>query len=307
MNIGSEIEIQEWKPELPVLLTNPEKEVAICNENFVEANNDTTEIQHIQTQNGENCQQKCHICDQFFQNLESHFASSHMKEENSDENTINDNPSSKDFESENFVFELLNISKIKAEIKEEHKIKEEIHEDNIPLESDANGKILNEENQIYENDQNNPKDSQQSLNSNGPIINPVNSISNNIQIVEKSTVKKNESSNCGKSFSLAGNLKQHVKAVHEGLKDHVCNHCGKSFSRAEHLKRHVKAVHEGVKDHVCNHCETSFSRADKLKRHVKAVHEGVKHACNHCEMSFSRADSLKTHVKAIHEGVKDHV
>ena len=40
------------------------------------------EIQLIQTKNSEMFQQKCHICDRFFENLESHFISSHIKEEN---------------------------------------------------------------------------------------------------------------------------------------------------------------------------------------------------------------------------------
>ena len=70
--------------------------------------------------------------------------------------------------------------------------------------------------------------------------------------------------------------KKHVKEVHEGVKDHECNHCGKSFSQAGSLKLHVKAVHEGVhegvKDHVCNHCDKSFARKDRLNSHVKAVH-----------------------------------
>ena len=94
MNIGSEKEIEI-----------DEKEVTNFNENFIELKKDPPEIQLLQTENGVNCEQKCHICDQFFQNLESHFASSHIKEENNDENTINDNPGSKDFESENFAFE----------------------------------------------------------------------------------------------------------------------------------------------------------------------------------------------------------
>ena len=35
------------------------------------------------------------------------------------------------------------------------------------------------------------------------------------------------------------------------------------------LKIHVKAIHEGVKDHVCKHCDKNFSLAASLKLHVK--------------------------------------
>ena len=53
----------------------------------------------------------------------------------------------------------------------------------------------------------------------------------------------------------------------------VCNHCGKGFSYSGYLKQHVKVVHEGVRDHVCNHCKKGFSKSRDLKKHVKAVHE----------------------------------
>ena len=48
---------------------------------------------------------------------------------------------------------------------------------------------------------------------------------------------------CEKTFTDSGNLKRHVKAVHEGTKDYKCDYCGKSFSEPGKLKRHVKAVH----------------------------------------------------------------
>ena len=66
-----EIEIEDWKPILPIL--NSEKEVNF-DENF--------EIQLKEAENCENYQQMCHICNQFFVNHEEHFAYSHIKKEN---------------------------------------------------------------------------------------------------------------------------------------------------------------------------------------------------------------------------------
>ena len=95
-----EIDIEDWKPELPI------------------ENSDKNEIQFIQSEKCENDGQKCHICDKFFQNLEAHFASSHIKEEYCDEeNVINEGI---DFESVN----------IKKEIKQEFKIKQETQNHN---------------------------------------------------------------------------------------------------------------------------------------------------------------------------------
>ena len=80
VDITDEIEIEDWKPELPFL------------------NYDKNEIQFIQSDKIEQNEQKCHICDRFFENLEAHFAASHIKQENSDdENVINENLECQDF------------------------------------------------------------------------------------------------------------------------------------------------------------------------------------------------------------------
>ena len=47
---------------------------------------EASEIQLLQTKNCEMFEQKCHICDRFFENLESHFISFHIKEEENIEN-----------------------------------------------------------------------------------------------------------------------------------------------------------------------------------------------------------------------------
>ena len=82
VQIKEEIEIEEWKPEL---------------------SDENTE--QIQSENSENCRQKCHSCDQFFENLENlqiHWASSHIKDH----------------------------CDIKTEIKQEFEIKQENENDN---------------------------------------------------------------------------------------------------------------------------------------------------------------------------------
>ena len=48
---------------------------------------------------------------------------------------------------------------------------------------------------------------------------------------------------CGKKFGLLGNLKRHIKVVHEGIKDHQCQFCDKKFSQSGYLKKHVKRIH----------------------------------------------------------------
>ena len=60
-----------------------------------------------------------------------------------------------------------------------------------------------------------------------------------------------------KSFYQAGDLKKHIKTVHEGHKDHKCGSCSKSYFQAGDLKIHIKTVHKGHKDHKCESCNNN--------------------------------------------------
>ena len=62
-------------------------------------------------------------------------------------------------------------------------------------------------------------------------------------------------------------LTSHLKIVHENKKHHKCDSCGKSFSVAGDLKRHINAVHDGQKDQKCDSCGISFSQSWYLKKH----------------------------------------
>ena len=69
-------------------------------------------------------------------------------------------------------------------------------------------------------------------------------------------------------------LKEHVKTVHDGIKNHQCEICNNKFRFLKDMKTHVKTVHDGIKDHQCEICNKKFGRLDTMKRHVKKVHDG---------------------------------
>uniref|UniRef100_A0A1B0D3D5 C2H2-type domain-containing protein n=1 Tax=Phlebotomus papatasi TaxID=29031 RepID=A0A1B0D3D5_PHLPP len=128
-------------------------------------------------------------------------------------------------------------------------------------------------------------------------------------------------------------LKEHLKVVHQGVKDFHCPQCSRSFTRADHLKLHILR-HEGIKKfkcavcglkkvsigelntHMnthtkekmwsCEYCSYKSPIPRNVSRHVKVVHDGKKDFhCPHCERSFGKAESLRNHVMT-HTGEKPH-
>ena len=147
---------------------------------------------------------------------------------------------------ENIPFELQNVSKIKTEIKEEPKIKEEPDEDMdiIPFESEhiSNVKIeIKNEALIREEiiDNQNPKYDVYTLDADGQLCE-----------LGNTEIDQHKNSNSDNSESFENYESQNtVESVHEGVQNHKCDFCEKSFTKAGSLKTHVKAVHEGIKEH----------------------------------------------------------
>ena len=48
-------------------------------------------------------------------------------------------------------------------------------------------------------------------------------------------------------FTAAGNLKRHIKSIHDGHKDQNCDICSKSFSTKPQLTKHIKGAHNKKK------------------------------------------------------------
>ena len=115
-----------------------------------------------------------------------------------------------------------------------------------------------------------------------------------------------ECDKCNKEFNRNGNLKRHIKAIHDKIKDFECDKCNKSFSQNGHLQQHIKLIHDKIKDIHCNLCEYSCSANGTLQQHIKLVHDKIKdHKCNLCEYSCSANGALQYHIKAVHDKIKD--
>jgi hypothetical protein len=74
---------------------------------------------------------------------------------------------------------------------------------------------------------------------------------------------------CDFRSSTNGGLKQHIKSVHDKIKDIICDQCDAKFFRKSHLKQHIKRIHDKIKDHLCGQCDYRCSTKSDLDRHKK--------------------------------------
>ena len=146
--------------------------------------------------------------------------------------------------------------------------------------------------------------------------------------VNKKSIKSktNDCPECGKTFELPRQTRQHIRRVH-GDKVCVCEHCDAKFTCNDSLKRHVRQVHLGELV-VCSFCPYEAKEKKSVMNHAKKVHplndldkltlkqilyprkdpirinhrtrREYKWQCEQCDAMFSNKDTFKSHVKVAH-------
>lgn len=124
---------------------------------------------------------------------------------------------------------------------------------------------------------------------------------------------KYECTICFKSFKRAFILRNHIKSVHNKIKDYSCDICSKQFILKRQLDYHNHQKHSGTvatKDHKCDQCDKSFATPSNLSKH-KEIHiseeERIKkkhYLCPHCGKTLLTLAGYNSHVFA-HEGERN--
>ena len=70
-------------------------------------------------------------------------------------------------------------------------------------------------------------------------------------------------------------LRNHVAAIHEKVKNVKCNECGKEFFYKNNYLTHMKTVHQGVRKFKCQICDKPFDRLKILQKHCETVHNQI--------------------------------
>ena len=105
-----------------------------------------------------------------------------------------------------------------------------------------------------------------------------------------------ECDHCGKIFKTNVVMKNHIKHVHDRIREHICEVCAKGFATSCDLNTH-RRTHTGEKNFPCHICGQSYSTKQYLQIHTRQ-HTGEKpHCCEECGKAFADPSALRNHQK----------
>uniref|UniRef100_A0A8D9ELR5 PR domain zinc finger protein 5 n=1 Tax=Cacopsylla melanoneura TaxID=428564 RepID=A0A8D9ELR5_9HEMI len=109
---------------------------------------------------------------------------------------------------------------------------------------------------------------------------------------------------CDKLLSRTNILIDHIRSVHQKIRDFSCHLCKGTFSTVYNLREHMN-IHTASKKHVCEVCGQAFVHKASLNLH-KFSH-GTPFTCNHCGKNYANPLTFKTHILENHSNLPKYV
>ncbi|XP_058832898.1 transcription factor grauzone-like isoform X2 [Topomyia yanbarensis] len=111
---------------------------------------------------------------------------------------------------------------------------------------------------------------------------------------------------CGKRFSMAKRLADHIQTVHcksDQQHAYVCHICAKQFTSKSNLGYHLTTHQPKIHQVQCDQCQKWLKNKLCLRKHM-VQHSMVRHKCNLCEYSAANMQCLRNHMRVQHTDLK---
>ncbi|XP_064636153.1 zinc finger protein 121-like isoform X6 [Lineus longissimus] len=114
---------------------------------------------------------------------------------------------------------------------------------------------------------------------------------------------------CSKAFTDPSTMKKHERG-HTGERPFKCKYpdCDRAFKQWYGLDSHVRSIHIGKREHLCEKCGVGFMTKSTLRFHEQTHQPKTderRYRCEICEKAFRTSSSLSVHIR-IHTGEKPH-
>lgn len=107
-------------------------------------------------------------------------------------------------------------------------------------------------------------------------------------------------SRCGKSFVCHSYLTNHIKNIHEDIRNYKCDICDQRFRQPYLLADHMRGKHTKERPHACATCGRTFSSRKTMLQH-ELLHAEKKYNCNYCDKVFAQTAGRRCHEREVHQ------
>ncbi|XP_041971288.1 zinc finger protein 883-like isoform X2 [Aricia agestis] len=119
--------------------------------------------------------------------------------------------------------------------------------------------------------------------------------------------KTHECPQCSWRFTSKTHLNNHIKIVHERIRNYPCTSCARTFGTKKNLESHFR-THTNERPYKCEICPKSFRVLAALKKHESCRHSftrviggEMEYKCNICSVKFDHKGLYMDHLKTHHE------